>query len=104
MLLLAGCGSTGGRPEKTREVVLQYLGGDFGTVGPFGRERKKELDVLAPADRTAALALLDQGALGYTIYQSNAPTAQRMILVAKDKVVGDYRIPPEAAAAADAKK
>lgn len=91
-LSLAGC-TTPAAPELSREVVLRHLGGDFGTVGPFTKQRKKELDVLAPADKQAATALLEQGAFGFLIYAQGGARPQRVILVAKDKVVGDYAVP-----------
>ena len=89
LLCSAGC-ATGPRDvEGAREVVLQYLGGNFGTAGPFSRDGKKELDVLAPADRTQAAALLDQGAVAFLAYQAGATT--RVVLVAKGRIVGDFR-------------
>ncbi len=92
-LLVFGCGSVTGGSELEREVVSRHLGGDFGTVGPFSRQRKQELDVLAPADRQQALAQLEHGAVGFLIYGPGSEKPQRIVVVLKDQVVGDYRVP-----------
>jgi hypothetical protein len=92
-LLTFGCSTTTSSPEFAREIVSRHLGGDFGTVGPFTKQRKRELEVLAAADQKTALGLLEEGALGFLIYEPNQPKARRVSLVLKDRVVGDYRVP-----------
>lgn len=106
LLLLGGCGTSPTNSETTREVVLQYLGGDVGTAGPFGKGGKKELDVLTPADRQAAEALIDRGAAMFLVYGANAANAAdaqaaaaggatRVVLVQGGRVVGDFRAQPK---------
>lgn len=92
-LALFGCAAPPAGTEILREVVLHHVGGDFGTVGPFYKDRKKELDVLVPQDRARAAALLDQGAAGFLIYQPGNAGAARIVLVEKDHVVGDFSAP-----------
>jgi hypothetical protein len=91
VLLLAGCASSPGNSEATREIVLQYLGGDGGTAGPYGKQAKKEFGILTPADRTAAEALIDRGAVAFIVFQAGASSATRVVLVQQGRVVADYR-------------
>src|SRR4051794_456772 len=101
-LLLAGCTTDPGGSEAVREVVLKYVDADVGTAGPFGKQGKKELDILSDKDRAAALALLDRGAVGFVVFardygaaarpgSNDTATTSRIILVLKGKVVGDFR-------------
>jgi hypothetical protein len=96
VIFISGCGTTPVNTETTREVVLQYLGGDVGTAGPFYKGGKKELDVLSPEDRRQAEALIDQGAALFLVFganqtQSGASGANRVVLVHGGKIVGDFR-------------
>jgi hypothetical protein len=93
ILLLAGCNTAPSDPESTREVALQYIGGDVGTTGPFTRHNQKELEVLSPADRAQAVTVLDRGAQGFAVYEAGSPAATRIVLVQHGKVVGDFRAP-----------
>jgi hypothetical protein len=94
LLSLNGCGTSPVSSEQTREVVLQYLGTDVGTAGPFYQGGKKELDILSAGDRQKADALIDQGAALFLIYAApgttNAGHASRVILVHRGSVVGDF--------------
>lgn len=93
-LLLVGCGSTPIGSETAREVVLQYLGTDVGTAGPFSKTAKNELDVLTPADRQKAASLIDGGAVLFLVYTTPTPgetaKASRVVLVKGKQVVGDF--------------
>jgi hypothetical protein len=94
LLLLAGCGTSPIDTESTREIVLQYLGGQVGTAGPFAaKAAKREADILGEADRRSAEALIDRGAVVFLVNGERAGTtgASRVILVQNNKVVGDYR-------------
>ena len=87
-----GCASPAdGGPEATREVVLQYLGGNVGTVGPLSKTAKKEFSVLAPSDQARAGELIDLGGEAFLVYKDSA--LNRIILVAGRKVVGDFTVP-----------
>ena len=104
LLALGGCANPANRPEIARQVVLQHVGGTVGTIGPFNRKDKKELESLSPQDRTTAIALLDRGALGFLICSPDDGTAQRnasgvladlikvarIIFVQDGKIVGDF--------------
>ena len=104
LLLLCSCTSTPGGPEAAREVVLKRIGDGVGTVGPFTRKDKKELESLSPQDRTTAAALLDHGALGFLICSPDNGTAapastgaladmvkvDRIIFVQNAQIVGDF--------------
>lgn len=90
LLLTGGCGTSPGGAEATREIVLQYIGRDVGTVGPFSTQAKRELGALSKADKEKALALMQGGAAGFLIIERDPAAANRMVLVAKGKVVGDF--------------
>ena len=98
-VLVAGCGTTPMGSEAAREIVLQYLGGDVGTVGPITRNAKNELGGLSEADRRKAEGLIDQGAVLFLVYDRNSPASQsggasRLILVRSGSVVGDFHAQP----------
>jgi len=105
LALATGCAVGPQGAEQEREVVLQYLGGDAPTAGPFGRQGKNELAVLSEKDRAAALDLLERGAAGFSIY-GRAPAAAanaeggdaarvvRVVLVQHGRVVGDFAAAP----------
>ncbi len=102
LILLAGCGTSPIDTESTREIVLQYLGGQVGTAGPFAaKTAKRELDILGDADRRKAEEQIDRGAVVFLVYGESvgATGASRVILVQSNKVVGDYRSQPKPAAA-----
>lgn len=103
-LLLCSCASAPGDPEAARGVVLKHIANGVGTVGPFTRKDKKELESLSPQDRTTAAALLDRGALGFLICSPDNGTAarasngaladmvkvDRIIFVQHAQIVGDF--------------
>jgi hypothetical protein len=101
LTLLAGCGTSPVASETTREVVLQYLGQAVGTAGPFGKGGKKELDVLSPADRQKAEAMIDGGAVVFLVYGGHNAQGEpqtgttRVILVQNNKVIGDFAALPQ---------
>ena len=94
VVLLSGCATSSSDPETTREVVLKYLNSDVGTTGPFSKRNPKDLEILSPADRTQATALVDRGAVGFVIFggaqKPGSETGGRIVLVQNGKVVGDY--------------
>lgn len=103
MMLLAACGTTPTDSEGKRELVLQYLGTDVGTAGPFYKSAHQEIAVLSNADRRKAEALIEDGAALFLIFQANAAvapnatrTADRLIFVQKGEIVGDFRPQPKA--------
>jgi hypothetical protein len=104
-LALTGCNSGPANGEADREVVLKYVGGNFGTLGPFSKKTKKELQALSSKDQAAAGELLDRGAVGFVIFgpddgskahtksgtDADLVNVDRIILVQKGQVVGDFR-------------
>lgn len=96
IILLSGCGTTPINSETTRETVLEYVGTDVGTAGPFFKGGKKELDILPDADRRKAEALIDGGAALFLVYPANRTSdastgsASRVVLVQHGKIVGDF--------------
>lgn len=106
-LLLAGCNTGPTRNESDREIVLQYVGGEVGTAGPFSKKAARELDILAEPDRSKSVALLERGAVAFFIYQktagapaaaksaagSNPASGTRVIVVHNRQIVGDFRAP-----------
>ena len=99
VLLLSACGTPTAGSESTRAILLQYLGGDVGTVGPFGKGGKKELTVLSDAERAEAEALIDKGAMMFLIYGGSAggqPGVSRVVLMQDKQVVRDYVVRPKA--------
>jgi hypothetical protein len=102
-ILVSGCGTTPVSSETLREVVLQYLGGDVGTAGPFFKGGKKELDGLSASDRAQAEKLIDQGAAVFLVFagktsaSENTGSTSRIVLVQDSKIVGDFRAAPKPA-------
>ena len=90
VLLCGGCSTAPSDAEATREIVLLYVGHDVGTVGPFSQRAKRELAALSPKDRTQALALMDHGAAGFLIIERDPAVSNRMVLISKGRVVGDF--------------
>jgi hypothetical protein len=104
LLTFAGCASSPEAPEAARQVVLKHVGEGVGTVGPFNRKDKKELASLSPADRAAANALLDRGALGFIVFGPDDGTktaasgaalvdmvnVARILFVQHGELVGDF--------------
>lgn len=103
LILVAGCATAPTTSETEREIVLKYVAIDVGTVGPFTKKGKQELNILSEKDRAAAAALLEQGAIGFVVYPkaaSSSPTnpadrrpGARVILLQHDRVVGDFPVP-----------
>ena len=103
LLFLSGCGTSPVNSETTRETVLEYLGADVGTAGPFYKGGKQELDILSEADRAKAAALIDHGAALFLVYPANRTanstgSANRVVLVQGGKIVGDFTVPAKPAA------
>jgi hypothetical protein len=90
-VLLGGCATSRVDSEKTREIVLNYLGGAVGTAGPFSSQAKQEFGVLSPKDQQEASALIDRGAVAFLIFEAGSSSAVRIVLVHKERVVGDFR-------------
>ena len=104
LLVLCGCANPANSPEVARQVVLQHVGGTVGTVGPFTRKDKKELESLSPQDRSTSITLLDRGALGFLICSPDDGTTprnangvladlikvDRIIFVQNGQIVGDF--------------
>lgn len=101
LLLLGGCATPRGA-EATRNLVLQYLGGDVGTAGPFGQGGKKELTILTEAERKEAESLIDRGAVMFLVYGGSVAArnnpdagASRVVLVQDGKILRDYIVQPK---------
>lgn len=104
LFMLGGCATEPGGPEAARAVVLKRIGDGVGTVGPFNRKDKKELESLSPQDQKAAAALLDQGAVGFLICLPDDGTTPRVtngsladlvkvariMFVLRGEIVGDF--------------
>jgi hypothetical protein len=101
MIGIAGCAIAPTDAETTRETVLQYIGSDVGTAGPFGKGGKKELAVLSPTDRAQAETLIDRGAEGFLIFapppagadEHAEPVVSRIVFVLHGKIAGDFQAP-----------
>jgi hypothetical protein len=59
-------------------------------VGPFSKNAKHELAALSASDRTKALDLMDHGAAGFLIIERNPAVSNRMVLISKGRIVGDF--------------
>ncbi len=90
VLICSGCATAPSDAESTREIVLQYVGREVGTSGPFSKQARHELATLSAPDRAAALALMDRGAVGFLIIERNQANQNRIVLITKRKVVGDF--------------
>ena len=101
VLCLAGCSTGPAVSETERELVLQYVGSDAGTSGPFSKKTKQELAILGEKDRLEANALLDRGAVAFLVYSKStgasatakSPARTRVVVVQNGRVVGDYLAP-----------
>jgi hypothetical protein len=102
-MLFAGCASAPTTAETGREVVLQYVGTDVGTAGPFSKKSNSELAILSDKDRVTASSLLDHGAVAFLVYSKGANASAvstpgkaagtRVILLQHGRVVGDFKAP-----------
>lgn len=90
ILFCGGCGTSPSNSEATRELVLQYVGRDVGTSGPFSKQARRELAALSSADRAAALVHMDRGAVGFLIIERSPAPTNRIVLIHKGRVVADY--------------
>ncbi len=88
-LAVGGCATSPITGEERREVVLQYIGHDVGTVGPFSK-RGRELDELSEKDRKEAMEMLGRGAQGFLVIEPNAGLPNRVIVVSGKRIVGDF--------------
>jgi hypothetical protein len=102
MIGIAGCAIAPTDAETTRQTVLQYIGSDVGTAGPFGKGGKKELAVLSSNDRAQAEILIDRGAEGFLIFappppagpdEHADPVVSRIVFVLHGKIAGDFHAP-----------
>ena len=103
-VLLAGCGSMPESAEMAREVVLQHVGGDARTAGPFKKKSMQELETLSGKDRSEAVALFERGAVAFLVFTAETGTpppgsegkaadpiaASRIVFVQHGKIVGDF--------------
>lgn len=90
VLLAGGCATGPDLVEARREVVLEYIGHDVGTVGPFSKQATRELATLSAGDRSKVLALMEHGAAGFLIIERDPARPNRIVLLAKGKIVGDF--------------
>ena len=90
LLFCASCATQPGGVETTREIVLKYVAHDVGTVGPFAKHATREPALLAAEHKAQVLALLDRGAVGFLIIEPNPATPNHVVMVLKDKIVGDF--------------
>ena len=102
LILLSGCATAPTTSESEREIVLKYVASDVGTVGPFTKKEKHEINILSEKDRAGAAALLDHGAVGFVVYpktsgasstSTDARPGTRVILLQHGRVVGDFAVP-----------
>jgi hypothetical protein len=47
----SACSTSPSGAEATREIVLQYIGHDVGTLGPFSKQAKHELAAVSATAR-----------------------------------------------------
>jgi len=92
-LLLGACAAAPTTSEERREVVLEYVGHEVGTVGPFSKKGQRELDGLSEKDRKEVLALIEHGAVGFLIIEPNASLPNRVIVVSGKRIIGDFPSP-----------
>ena len=90
VLLAGGCAALPATSEERREVVLEYVGHEVGTVGPFTRSGARELEALSEKDRTAAAQMLAHGAQGFLVIEPNASLPNRIIVISGKRIVGDF--------------
>lgn len=69
LLVLAGCSAPQARVGEggTRTVATQYHGGGETILGPFSTEGQDQLEGLSVSGRAAAVRLLEQGAVGFSV-------------------------------------
>ena len=101
LLLPAGCATAPSTAESQREIVLQHIGIDAGTAGPFSKGAKRELEILSEKDRIEAAKLVEHGAVTFLVYpkrqgsvrNSSPKEGTRVVLVQHGRVVGDFKAP-----------
>jgi hypothetical protein len=93
ILIAGGCAGSPVSGEEHRELVLQYVGHDVGTVGPFSTKEKRELDVLSEKDRKEAVEMLARGAQAFLVIEPSASVPNRIIVLSGKQVVGDFPAP-----------
>ena len=86
-----------GMGEERRQLVLEYVGHEVGTVGPFAKNGLRELDVLSEKDRREAAALIEHGAIGFLVIEPNAGVPNRIVVVSGKRIVGDFPAPKKGA-------
>ncbi|HWA27136.1 MAG TPA: hypothetical protein VG734_15885 [Lacunisphaera sp.] len=109
-LVLGGCAAVQtplGPAGAARAIVEEYIhNGDAKTAGPLTRKNAvADLDELSDADRTEAESLMEQGALGFSVFvpdlSQHIHTSQgpiqgmikldRIVFVRDNKVVADFK-------------
>ena len=90
VMLCSSCATAPIDTEATREIVLEYVGHEVGTSGPFSKHAKRELAALSAKDRGEAMVLMERGAVGFLIIERNPALPNRIVLIARRKVVGDF--------------
>jgi hypothetical protein len=105
---IAICGCASPQAKREKATVVAYLGGWWmeKTSGPFSFERTDELDVLRPPRRSAAMALLNDGAVFFLVFKSDESVVHengqtswprgmtkvaRIVFSKGGKIVGDFR-------------
>src|SRR6476661_2363062 len=68
ILFFAGCATAPSTAESQREIVLQHIGIDAGTAGPFSKGAKREFGILSEKDRAEAAKLIEHGAVAFLVY------------------------------------
>jgi hypothetical protein len=93
LVICSSCATAPSDTEATRKVVLKYVHHGVGTEGPFSKGAQRQLAGLAEQDRSAVVALLEHGAVGFLVLEPTPTLPNRVIVVSKGKVVGDYPVP-----------
>jgi hypothetical protein len=96
VLLFGACASAPTTGEERREVVLEYVGHEVGTVGPFSKKGQRELDGLSEKDRNEVLGMIEHGAVGFLIIEPNVSLPNRVIVVSGKRIIGDFPSPKKA--------
>src|SRR5438105_4394576 len=97
VLLFAACASAPATGEERRQLVLEYVGHEVGTVGPFAKNALRELDVLSEKDRREAAALIEHGAVGFLVIEPNPSLPNRIVVVSGKRIIGDFPAPKKGA-------
>jgi hypothetical protein len=97
VLACVGCSTPTDNIETARSLVLNYVGHNVGTVGPFSKHATREPALLAEPNRKEAMVQLQRGAEGFLVIEPDPATPNRIVLVLKGKIVGDFPTTSKAA-------